>query len=114
MTATEFDRDAMAKNHARSHQQVTPSITAIYYLPHGAPPREVRLIEVSPNIPDLTTNPVEPVGFGIDGGTEDFHMLEILDVTPAMWDKIQDGRLELPAGWSLKGVQNLIRPRVAS
>lgn len=110
MPAT-FDRDAMAAQYARRHKAADGDIAAIYYLPTGAPPNEIRLVEVNQAI--KSTAEPEPIDFGVASGTDDQHRLVVLDVTPAQWDEIVNKARSLPGGWSLEGRQNLSngRPR---
>lgn len=103
-TATMFDRDGMANRYATRHLKTDPGIRAVYYLPTGAPPREVRLLEVNELIASI--GPLEPLDFGVDTGSTDAHTLYVLDVTPAQWDDIHAGRLALPPGWALDGAQS--------
>lgn len=106
-----FDRDSMAATYARRHAAADADITAIYHLPAGAPPNEVRLVEVNRAI--LSVADPEPIDFGVDTGTDAAHRLIVLDVTPAQWNEIQDGSRPLPPGWTLEGSENLTngRPR---
>jgi hypothetical protein len=106
-----FDRDSMAVTYAKRHKAIDEAITAIYHLPTGAPPNEVRLLEVNQGIKSLADP--EPIDFGVETGTDAAHRLVVLDVTPAQWREIQNGSRQLPPGWSLEGGQNLTngRPR---
>ena len=106
-----FDRDAMAASYAKRHKSIDEAITAIYHLPTGAPPTEIRLLEVNRGI--LSAADPEPIDFGVAVGTNDAHRLVVLDVTPRQWKEIQDGTRSLPPGWTLEGSQNLTggRPR---
>jgi hypothetical protein len=108
---TTFDRDAMAAQYVKRHKAVDGDVTAIYYLPTGAPPNEIRLIEVNRAIKSIAEP--EPIDFGVASGTEDEHRLVVLDVTPAQWKEIRDETRRLPAGWSLHGVRDVSngRPR---
>jgi hypothetical protein len=36
----------MAASYAKRHKETDPAIRAIHYLPTGAPPNEIRLVEV--------------------------------------------------------------------
>jgi hypothetical protein len=108
MTAT-FDRSAMAAVYAKRHRATDPAIRAIYYLPTNAPPNEIRLVEVNEAI-TATASP-EPIDFGVDAGSANEHKLIILDVTPDQWEKLRDGTLDLPPGWSLEDRQEISKGR---
>lgn len=96
-------RDSLASFYARRHLAIDNGVTEIFYLPTGAPPREIRFLEVNSMIAETT--PLEPIDFGVDSGSNNAHSLYVLDVTPSQWDDIQSGHLHLPAGWSLQGSQ---------
>ena len=63
--------------------------------------REIRLLEVNQTILEVT--PLEAIDFGVNVGTDDGHTLNVLDVTPSQWEKIETGELALPTGWTLEG-----------
>ena len=94
-----FDRDSMANWYARRHLETDDAIQEIRYLPEGAPPREIRFVEVNKLISETT--PMEPIDYGVDIGSADAHTLFVLDVTPAQWEKIEKGEPLLPTGWHL-------------
>ncbi|HUT09586.1 MAG TPA: hypothetical protein VMY42_03750 [Thermoguttaceae bacterium] len=102
MPATQFSRDAMADWYARQHLKTDPGVCSVYYLPTGAPQREIRLIEVNELIADRRDDVLEPIDFGVDTGMKTAHKLFVLDVTPSQWDRIQEASLPLPPGWSLE------------
>ena len=106
-----FDRDSTAAAYAKRHKAVDAAITAIHYLPTGAPPNEIRLVEVNRAIKSVADP--EPIDFGVAPGTDEAHRLVVLDVTPAQWKEIRDGSRLLPPGWKLEGSQDLTngRPR---
>src|SRR5438874_13651894 len=108
MPAT-FDRDTIAANYAKRHKQTDPAIRAIHYLPNGAPPNEIRLVEVNEAI--TTAGNPEPIDFGVDAGTDNEHKLIVFDVTPEQWEAIQAGTLALPLGWSAKDSQEASKGR---
>ena len=95
-----FDRDSMANWYARRHLETDDAIQEIRYLPEGAPPREIRFVEVNQLISETT--PMEPIDYGVDIGSADAHTLFVLDVTPAQWEKIAKGEPLLPKGWHLR------------
>ena len=102
MSTVDFDRDSQAKWYARQHLKTDPGIRSIYYLPTNSSQREIRLLEINELIAERLENTLEPIDFGVDADMDTQHKLFVLDVTPAQWEKIQQGALELPQGWSLK------------
>jgi hypothetical protein len=106
-TVAAFDRDSLAQWYARRHFGTDSGVAEIYYLPSGALPREIRLLEVNQLISETT--PLEPIDFGVDIGGADPHTLYVLDVTPAQWEAIKRRELALPAGWTLDGSQSICR-----
>ena len=109
MSAATFNRDSIAETYAKRHKETDPAIRAIHYLPTGAPPNEIRFVEVNGSITG-TASP-EPIDFGVDGGTDNQHKLIVLDVTPEQWEAIREGTLPLPPGWTLEGSQEISRGR---
>src|SRR3954469_18070672 len=107
MPAAVFNRDSMAWVYAKRHKETDPAIREIHYLPTGAPPKEIRLVEVNEAITG-TASP-EPIDFGVDAGSANEHKLIVFDVTPEQWEEIQAGTLELPPGWVLKDSQEISR-----
>lgn len=103
MTATQFDRDSMARWYANRHLKTDPGIRAVYYLPAGAPEREIRFVEVNEMIAERDQHPLEPIDFGVDVRGAEGHTLMVLDVTPVQWEKIQSQQMQLPGDWSLEG-----------
>ncbi len=93
----------MARWYAGRHMKTDTGTRDIYYLPEGAPGREIRLLEINEQIADRDESPLEPIDFGVDVGGVDAHTLMVLDVTPAQWERIAKKELDLPNGWSLKG-----------
>jgi hypothetical protein len=104
-----FNRDSMAAFYAKRHKATDPAISAIHYLPAGAPVNEIRFVEVNGSIPG-TASP-EPIDFGVDAGTDNAHKLIVLDVTPAQWQEIREGKSPLPPGWTLEGSQEISKGR---
>lgn len=104
---TAFDRDAQARWYAKRHFDIDSGVVQIYYLPTNAPPREIRFLEVNRLIAEMTE--LEPIDFGVNIDGADGHTLIVLDVTPAQWEAIREGRLALPAGWTLERAQELGR-----
>ena len=111
MTETTFDRDAMARHYAELHRSVDPGVKSIYYLPAGAPEREIRLLEVNDLVAEWQAAGMEPIDYGVDRYTDDAHKLFILDVTPTQWGRIASGATRLPAGWTLDGKVPLVEAK---
>ena len=102
-TETKFDRDKLARWYAKRHLDTDTGVVGIFYLPKGAPAREIRFLEINKLISETT--PLEPIDFGVDIGGADAHTLYVLDVTPGQWEAIQKGTLALPHGWTLQASQ---------
>jgi hypothetical protein len=102
MATTQFNRDVLASWYAKEHIKTDSGVRSVYYLPTNSPEREIRLLEVNDLIAELDDNAVEPVDFGVDYGSENEHKLFVMDVTPSQWDRIGQGSMSLPAGWSLE------------
>ena len=101
MSVAQFDREQMARWYADRHLATDPGIRAVYYLPTGAPADEIRFLEINQLMAVRENDPLEPIDFGVDIGGNESHTLLVLDVTPAQWDRIRQGGLPLPDGWSL-------------
>jgi len=109
MPAATFNRDSIAATYAKRHKNTDPAIRAIHYLPTGAPPNEIRFVEVNEAITG-TASP-EPIDFGVDFGTPNAHKLVVFDVTPEQWDAVRKGTLPLPGGWTLEGSREIPKSR---
>ena len=107
ITHTTFDRDLMADWYARRHANIDEGVETILHLLKGAPPREIRLLEVNTLIAEM--NPLEAIDFGVDMRNDSAHTLVVLDITPDQWQAVQAGSLPLPEGWTLDGMQELLR-----
>lgn len=94
-------RDQVAAWVARKHFLADPSIREVWYLPQGAPPGEIRLLEVSERIA-RDGERVEPFDFGLD--IEGVHfLLLVADVTSDQLQHIRQDPGYLPQGWALDG-----------
>lgn len=102
MVAKRFDALSWAQTYADRHLQTDPGIRAVFFLPDGAAEREIRLIEVNELAAIADYEMSEPIEFGVDRGNENEHSVQILDVSPAQWDTINQNPDRLPQGWSLK------------
>jgi hypothetical protein len=106
-TGTAPDLGSLAKWYAQRHMDIDSGVERILYLPTGAPPREIRFLEVNGMISETT--PLEPIDFGVDVGSDNAHTLYVLDVTPGQWAAIESKHMDLPDGWTLIGSQELAR-----
>jgi hypothetical protein len=100
-----ISREAFADWVARRHLASDPGLKCVTYLPAGAPPNEVRLVEQNALLTTPQNGHLEPVDFspGIQG--IDFDVF-VLDVTPEQWTQIRAKNLALPQGWSLEGFRS--------
>jgi hypothetical protein len=101
MPAVQFNRDSWANWYATEHMKTDPDIDSIWHLPAGAGDREIRLVEINHLPGDRTDDSLEPIEFGVDMRTDNYHTLFVLDITAEQWTRIKSGELELPANWSL-------------
>lgn len=104
MEAVPFNRKALADWYATQHLKTDPALNRVYFLPSGAPDREIRLVEVNELVAEREEL-FEPIDFGIDRRADSEHTLFVLDVTPRQWGRIGRDDLSLPAGWSLDGAE---------
>ncbi len=93
------ERDIMARSYANRHLKTDPGTLVVYYLPKGAPQREIRLLEVNNLIVARDAAPLEALDLGVD--IDGKLTLLVLDVTPAQWERIRKKELRLPKGWSM-------------
>ena len=100
----------MARWYAERHLGTDPGIVLVSYLPRYASEREIRLLEVNNLIANRDKDPLEPIDFGVDIGSESAHSLLVPDVTPTQWAKIRADVLALPPGWTLEGATHFARP----
>ncbi len=91
---------------ARQHFAIDKGITRILYLPAGAPPEEVRLLEVNVLASLPENGPVDAVDFMPDIDGVPFTLF-VADVTPRQFEAIMNRQLPLPSGWQLDGAQEI-------
>jgi hypothetical protein len=99
-------RDEFAHWIGRRHFAIDKGISRIVFLPTGAPPDEVRLLEVNElaHIPEA--GPIAAVDFAPD--IEGLHYrLFVADVTPQQFEAVQSRKVALPAGWDLEGSREI-------
>jgi len=103
MSVTHSSKEEMVRWYATRHLNTDPGIRTVYYLPVGAPEREIRFLEINDLIVVRELDPLEPLDFGVDVDGAEPHALLVVDVTPDQWERIRRGELSLPGGWSLDG-----------
>lgn len=103
--AAPFDRDRLATWYAMRHLSVDDAIRDVFYLPTDAPDREIRLVEVVDDGVPAETDPLVPVDFGVDIGSDGEHSLLVIDVSVEDWERVKTGDLALPAGWRIDGAR---------
>ncbi len=91
-------RDDVAAWVARKHLLVDTGIREVWYLPNGAPPEEIRLLELSERL--ARSDLAEPIDFGLEVDGKRFR-LYVADVNSDQLHQIQQNRSRLPSGWSL-------------
>lgn len=102
MPQEQFDREGMVRWYATQHLKTDPGIVEVYDLWRNAPEREIRFIEVNKLMAARDQDPLEPINFGVDLGSDNKHSLFVLDVTPTQWEKITKNEVPLPQGWNLE------------
>lgn len=58
----------------------------------------VKLLEVSPSTPEVG---ISPVGMAADPGRGVHYASVVIEVSPAEFDRVQNGELSLPPGWQV-------------
>jgi hypothetical protein len=101
-----MSRDAFARWISRRHFAIDKGITRILYLPTGAPPEEVRLLEVNELAYIPENAPIEGLDFMPDIEGLNYRLF-VADVTPRQFEAVQSHRVALPAGWNLEGAEDL-------
>ncbi|MFI5459190.1 MAG: hypothetical protein ACHRXM_27490 [Isosphaerales bacterium] len=96
-------RDEVAAWLAKQHFIADSSIREVWYLPRGAPPDEIRLLELNDRLAG-PEGPVQAIDFGLNIEGVPFHML-VADVTTEELDQVKQDPSRLPSGWSLEGHQ---------
>lgn len=97
------DRDAVAAWLAQKHFLADSGIREIWYLPKGAPPGEIRLLELNDRFAGNGAN-VEAIDFGLDLDGATFRLL-VADITSDQLEQIKQDLSDLPPGWSLDAGQ---------
>jgi len=95
------DRDTAAAWLAQQHFLVDVSIRAIWYLPHNAPPDEIRLLEVADRLAGPDVSQLGALDFGLDIEGSAFRLV-VADATSEELERVQAKELALPEGWTLE------------
>jgi hypothetical protein len=93
------DREAIAAWVARNHFIADSGVREVWYLPKGAPPDEIRLLELSDRLPGNESK-VEAIDFGLDIEGMPFRLV-VADVTTDQLEQVKEDPSRLPKGWSL-------------
>jgi hypothetical protein len=92
-------RDEVAAWLAHKHLIGDSAIREVWYLPTGAAPDEIRLLEVNDRLPGPSCQ-AEALGFGLDLEGVNFR-LSVADVSGEQMEGVKADPSRLPAGWSL-------------
>ena len=101
---TNGSRDEVAVWLARTHIIADSGIQEVWYLPRGAAPDEIRLLEVNDRLAGSESH-IEAVDFGLDVGGTPFR-LYVADIATEELLRIQQDPSRLPPGWSSDGATN--------
>jgi len=101
---TNGDRDAVAAWLAKTHIIADSAIREVWYLPKGAPPEEIRLLEVNDRLAGSQAS-VEAVDFGLNVAGRPFQLL-VADITTDQLLQLRQDPSRLPPGWSIDGALN--------
>jgi len=95
------DRDDVAAWVAKKDLLVDSTIREVWYLPRGAPPEEIRLLELSDRVP-ISDSELEPINSDLEIGGVHFRV-SVADVTSEQAKRVRQDPRSLPPGWSLDG-----------
>jgi hypothetical protein len=93
------NRDDVAAWVAKNHLITDSAVREVWYLPRGAPPDEIRLLELNDRLVG-NESPAEAIDFGLDIEGVPFR-LSVADITTEQLERIKKGSSHLPPGWSL-------------
>lgn len=106
------EKDAVAASLIAWHFSIEPEMVAIYRFisaNEDAVGEPIKLLEV--NGATVETGRVVPFAFGPAGDIT--YPSVVAEVTPAEMEAIRRRAIALPAGWSLEGAREVLRPRDA-
>ena len=92
-------RDQVAAWVAKKHLLVDSAIREVWYLPRGAPPEEIRLLELNDRLAGNESK-AEAMDFGLDMEGAQFRLF-VADITSEQLEQIKHEPSRLPPGWSL-------------
>lgn len=92
-------RDDVAAWVAKKHLIADSAIREVWYLPQGAPPEEIRLLELNDRLAGNGEH-AEAIEFGLDIDGAAFHLF-VADITSEQLTRIKQDPSRLPPGWSL-------------
>jgi hypothetical protein len=95
------NRDDVAAWVAKRHLIADSSVREVLYLPQGAPPEEIRLLELNDRLAGDESK-VEAIDFGLDVEGARYRLL-VADITRDQFEQIEQDTSKLPQGWSLQG-----------
>jgi hypothetical protein len=95
------DRDSVAEWLARKHLIADAGIREVWYLPQGAPPNEIRLLELNDRFAGNELS-VDAIDFGVDVQGANFRLV-VADITSDQLADLKHDPSRLPSGWSLDG-----------
>ncbi len=96
-------RDEVAAWVARKHLLADSSVSQVWYLPQGAPPEDIRFLEVNDRL-SRGGDRVEAIDFGLDIGGVPFRLF-VADVTTEELQDVKRDPTRLPQGWALDGAR---------
>ncbi|HEU4408949.1 MAG TPA: hypothetical protein VFS43_27060 [Polyangiaceae bacterium] len=106
------DKDEVARRLIDWHFRIEPELQVIYRIVspnEDATEEPIKLLEVSGAT--VETGRVEPFAFGPAGDIS--YPSVIAEISPAEMERVRQGGLALPAGWSLERAQEHVRPKSA-
>jgi hypothetical protein len=105
-------KDDVARELVDAHFRVEPALSRIYRIrsEREDDPREpIKLLEVNANT--VATGTVDTFAFA---STPEFPAATVVaEITPEEHALLEEGKIALPAGWSLKGAETFERPQAA-
>jgi hypothetical protein len=105
-------KDKVARELIAAHFRVEPALLRIYRIRSDReddPGEPIKLLEINANT--VSTGSVEPFAFA---PTKDFPSPTIIaEITPEELKQLEEGKIELPRGWSLANAETFERKRAA-
>lgn len=99
----------IVKRMAQEHFDIEEGVERVVWFKNGAP-NEIHLIEVNRN-----TIPEGMILTFYHGPTAEYPLPVIVgDITPEEWEKVKQGMISLPEGWSLNNIEIIERENVLS